>query len=1430
MGYLTEYYGKTGKKSSIITTPTKTSTGGGYLQQYQAQQQKKTTVTPTKKVSTTPVKTNIQPQKTAVKAKEKSFFDKAFSLFVGVNNEPVRQAKQVAESFKTIKPSLETFAGVTAKFLGQQQEKTKEQYRKFYETQKKKSPEKFKDVSFEQWHKKFALAGGKQPVSKETLDKKGNELIAKGMQGTARVQKERSEKLGDRDGVAGFIDDLAFSVAPTVTSLGLGFVTGYVTKRPDLGVKVGLSYTFSQGVSEVYRSAKQEGMADKEAERVAVVGGVAYAILNKLPIGRLLERAPNGEQIKKTFLQKLSQGLVSTGKQSILEGMAEGGEQVVSNVLSQMYSENPDIFKGVPESILAGSIMGSGADVAFNTVGSISNQIKKQLGAEVAQSEEKIAEALSTPVEERNEEQKEIISTMLSRTASPQEVLALVLDTPLEKTSEGKEIIKMVALAQKNGQQLTITGNEDGEIEVSITDGSDSVQIDQPSVSSEEENQVDKVEEEQVEQLPKSEENSNLAKYSLEQGKHKYTFIRNTEKAPKATPDDRFGQKIEPAGKYMTISTPDNAQRFMSQPGLQNYETGTIEFKNPLIIEQGESTRAWKDRLSKQYGGKKGKELTQALVKDGYDGIITLEENGEPSEVIHFDRQLNNDAQERLTDIKLYSGSNKLKGSRYFSESKNYAQAYGSNIRELNIPKDEIFDIRIPEHKAIFDSIQPELKINNEIDNKTGLIKSQGDAKEIEKALEKAGYSFKAIALSENTGVKGEPLSEISYFVKPNVAQQQIGQERISDTKSEEVQEAVNLISGAIASGDNEAVVELYNSLSQDVTLPPLEDIQAQVEQEQEQELMEVREELEKIADEQRSANPEDPTNQLLDIADKLANHFKRPKAIFKITGKERTYSVDEGARTESMMVGGDTAEALDRLIYATDITGLKKNLNILHKKFDKVFTELYNKEIDGGDYEQFKERFRKQFQSRVTDRTGRRKSIQNSPGRQQSTKSETSNQTNESNTSKKSSRLDQKFEYQSTQLNLPSNVSKKVIDLGNTVAEEDIAPDPTDNYDASITGREKDPHITVLYGLDNKVDENAVREVLKDTAPITVKLGKTSLFEGDERDVLKIDVNSLELRAVNKAIDSALDTPGKTFNDYKPHVTVAYIKKGTGDKYTGDATLEGEEITFNSLAFSRQDGSQVEIPLTGKKEIDQKASSKAKKETPVKRSVTLSKDAQQFIDALKKENQKEIEFADKDLPVGTGKLKNSRLYERITETAEGELKADLEARMVKYNVLDLKEQGRKIADMIDKDPEKATRIARGLEEVPTGMTPTAMAVALAEVARNEGDFKTTSQMWTRASLMATRAGQEIVSLRGSFNGDLEMNIVRQILNERMEKLSKRYSDVIAGLSVPLDAPTTKKVDALIKHEAKKLKKKMTDQQKKRFKSADELFKELTCK
>ena len=101
------------------------------------------------------------------------------------------------------------------------------------------------------------------------------------------------------------------------------------------------------------------------------------------------------------------------------------------------------------------------------------------------------------------------------------------------------------------------------------------------------------------------------------------SIVHNPEKAPDM--GERFNQHLEPKGKYVVESeTPP-----------KGWEQSKVKFDNPLIIETDGSPK-WKKDLSDKYG-LKGKELSDKLLSEGYDGIITVEKN-DTGEIVILDK------------------------------------------------------------------------------------------------------------------------------------------------------------------------------------------------------------------------------------------------------------------------------------------------------------------------------------------------------------------------------------------------------------------------------------------------------------------------------------------------------------------------------------------------------------------------------------------------------------------------------------------------------------------------------------------------------------------------------------------------------------------------------------------------------------------------
>jgi hypothetical protein len=104
-----------------------------------------------------------------------------------------------------------------------------------------------------------------------------------------------------------------------------------------------------------------------------------------------------------------------------------------------------------------------------------------------------------------------------------------------------------------------------------------------------------------------------------------FNFVRNT--VSSEVYGTEFQQHIEPAGRFMLLRGP-----WASPEPPPEWEYGRVRFEKPLVLmfnETGEHAydeNSWKALLSAAYGGKTGRALTKALLKDGYDGIVTVGE------------------------------------------------------------------------------------------------------------------------------------------------------------------------------------------------------------------------------------------------------------------------------------------------------------------------------------------------------------------------------------------------------------------------------------------------------------------------------------------------------------------------------------------------------------------------------------------------------------------------------------------------------------------------------------------------------------------------------------------------------------------------------------------------------------------------------------
>ncbi len=134
------------------------------------------------------------------------------------------------------------------------------------------------------------------------------------------------------------------------------------------------------------------------------------------------------------------------------------------------------------------------------------------------------------------------------------------------------------------------------------------------------------------------------------------------------------------------------------------------------------------------------------------------------------------------------------------------------------------------------------------------------------------------------------------------------------------------------------------------------------------------------------------------------------------------------------------------------------------------------------------------------------------------------------------------------------------------SLPENDFLPHPE-------TGEpwiETDHHITVKYGIESPIQ--TVQEKFF-TYNVSATLGNLDIFETPDYGVLFIEARGQDFYDMNRRAESELDCVGE--KPFKPHVTLGYMKPGSGKKYRGMAFFLGAKLRFNEYVFTDKDGNE---------------------------------------------------------------------------------------------------------------------------------------------------------------------------------------------------------------------------------------------------------------
>ncbi len=163
-------------------------------------------------------------------------------------------------------------------------------------------------------------------------------------------------------------------------------------------------------------------------------------------------------------------------------------------------------------------------------------------------------------------------------------------------------------------------------------------------------------------------------------------------------------------------------------------------------------------------------------------------------------------------------------------------------------------------------------------------------------------------------------------------------------------------------------------------------------------------------------------------------------------------------------------------------------------------------------------------------------------------------------------------YDFASSQIDLLPDLSQQIYDwcVAN-IPESDLGKNGRQNLFTN--------HITLLWGLESDYFES-LEPLVQCFRPFTVKLGKMSLFNAPDEDVLKFEIlDSEPLFRINQFFKNNLKYV-ETHPNYTPHSTISYNMKGSVDKFIGNSSFEGIEVPVNGITFSSKLGEKTYIPF----------------------------------------------------------------------------------------------------------------------------------------------------------------------------------------------------------------------------------------------------------
>ena len=463
-------------------------------------------------------------------------------------------------------------------------------------------------------------------IKKEAVDKWEEEYFKWAMQDKIKAQKFLQDNPIEADNkpFKEQIKDpqwigrgLTMNLPNFAATTAVGIVTGGVGVAPTGILLEGTNF---------YQDAREDGLNDKDATRLASGYGVLSGIIESLVPGELGE----GKLITKALKGTLKKELISAVTKSGLEASTEIAQEILSNAFKKTYNENQDLFANWKEAGFYGALIGLVGD------GSIRVLDKGKV----------VATGLKFKDGEITNEEESIMN--------PDEAIGKIANSEAKNTPQGKEIIRVALQAKQQNKDVKI--NTTGDLKVEVVEKSETnipkdvqAQVDKTEFVIKEPTGADKQETKKTTKgeasIPTSLVESGLPKQFQEK------INRETPKIKQLEADIKKGDRIpsipvyKENGKYFTNKDGDNRLIAYKNLGIENIpviiqEKTTLTSTQKQTLERSRAKKVAQEKTpSKIAQSIERKAIKQGLTKSfadvaGYDKITIEEQSQKASELI----------------------------------------------------------------------------------------------------------------------------------------------------------------------------------------------------------------------------------------------------------------------------------------------------------------------------------------------------------------------------------------------------------------------------------------------------------------------------------------------------------------------------------------------------------------------------------------------------------------------------------------------------------------------------------------------------------------------------------------------------------------------------------------------------------------------------